>query len=149
MYMNELVNFKKSIDNQNKDALIAEFYMLSDEDKKARELQELIDSKNAIEAELKSMKQEKDLLSNGFTAEESGEIIKSNFDIAVLGKILKTRLAEQEKSIRAELLKTSTPEIPLGNGNTTGKKELSYAEKLAKNQFEGSEKLQEIKKQYK
>ena len=29
----ELVNFKKEIDNQNKDALIAEFYMLSDEDK--------------------------------------------------------------------------------------------------------------------
>lgn len=29
----ELVNFKKEIDNQRKDALIAEFYMLSDEDK--------------------------------------------------------------------------------------------------------------------
>ncbi len=29
----ELVNFKKEIDNQKKDALIAEFYMLSDEDK--------------------------------------------------------------------------------------------------------------------
>lgn len=29
----ELVNFKNEIDNQNKDALIAEFYMLSDEDK--------------------------------------------------------------------------------------------------------------------
>jgi len=27
------VNFKKEIDNQKKDALIAEFYMLSDEDK--------------------------------------------------------------------------------------------------------------------
>ncbi len=30
----ELVQFKKQIDNQRKDALIAEFYMLSDEDKK-------------------------------------------------------------------------------------------------------------------
>lgn len=29
----ELVNFKNKIDNQKKDALIAEFYMLSDEDK--------------------------------------------------------------------------------------------------------------------
>ena len=29
----ELVDFKNKIDNQNKDALIAEFYMLSDEDK--------------------------------------------------------------------------------------------------------------------
>ena len=29
----ELVNFKNEIDNQKKDALIAEFYMLSDEDK--------------------------------------------------------------------------------------------------------------------
>ena len=29
----ELIDFKKSIDNQQKDALIAEFYMLSDEDK--------------------------------------------------------------------------------------------------------------------
>jgi len=29
----ELVKFKTEIDNQNKDALIAEFYMLSDEDK--------------------------------------------------------------------------------------------------------------------
>ena len=29
----ELLNFKKEIDNQKKDALIAEFYMLSDEDK--------------------------------------------------------------------------------------------------------------------
>ena len=30
----KLVEFKKQIDNQNKDALISEFYMLSDEDKK-------------------------------------------------------------------------------------------------------------------
>ena len=31
---NELMEFKKNIDNEKKDALIAEFYMLSDEDKK-------------------------------------------------------------------------------------------------------------------
>ena len=31
---NELVDFKKTVDNEKKDALITEFYMLSDEDKK-------------------------------------------------------------------------------------------------------------------
>jgi len=42
----ELIKFKTEIDNEKKDALIAEFYMLSDEDKK-----EIIDNKEKYSLE--------------------------------------------------------------------------------------------------
>lgn len=121
---------------------------MSDEEKKAKELQDLIDSRNQMEAELKAMRLEKDLLANGFTAEESDKLIKSQFGVKEIAEILKARLDEQAKSLKAGLIKDTTPSEPLGNGSTKTA-DISYAEKLAKSQFAGSDKLQKIKDYYK
>jgi len=137
-YATENANYKKK-----------EIEKMTDEEKKANELKELIDSKNKMEAELNQMRLEKDLLANGFTAEESEKLIKGNFAVKDIADIIKARLEASEKSIRAELIKNSTPTQPMGSGNTNTTTQGSYAEKLAKSQFEGSDKLQKIKDLYK
>lgn len=110
---------------ENADYKRKEVEKMSDEEKRANELKELIDSKNKMEAELKQMRLEKDLLANGFNAEESDKLIKGNFAVKDIADILKTRMEAQEKSIRAEMLKESTPKAPMGNGTTTDPKEKS------------------------
>lgn len=112
---------------------------MTDEEKRSKELQELIDSKNAMEAELKTMKLEKELLANGFTAQESEKIIKGNFAVKDLAEIMNTRLAEKEKSIKAELLKSSTPQIPLGNGTTGDDSESDFSRYQKAKKKEGKE----------
>lgn len=127
------------VSSENADYKRKERDKLSDEDKKARELQELIDSKNAMEAELKTMKLEKELLANGFTAQESEKIIKGNFAVKDLAEIMNIRLAEKEKSIKAELLKSSTPQIPLGNGTTGDDSESDFSRYQKAKKKEGKE----------
>ena len=121
---------------ENADYKRKEVEKMSDEEKKARELQNLIDSKNKMEAELKQMRLEKDLLANGFTADESKKLIEGNFSVKDIADIMKARLVEQEKSIKAESLKKSTPEAPMGNGTTTEAKGLSEFAKFQKSQKE-------------
>ena len=104
-YATENANYKKK--EQEK---------MTDDEKKQAELKELIESKNQIEAELQSMKLEKDLLANGFTAEESEKLIKGNFSVKDIADILKARLDANTKSVKAELIKGTTPATPLGTG---------------------------------
>lgn len=107
---------------ENADYKRKEVEKMSDEEKKSKELQDLIDSKNKIEAELQQMRLEKDLLANGFTAEESAKLIGGNFSVKDIAEILKVRLDAQEKSLKAELIKGTTPATPMGNGTTNGSK---------------------------
>lgn len=110
------------VSSENADYKRKERDKLSDEQKKEQELQDLIDSKNKIEAELQQMRLEKDLLANGFTADESAKLIGGNFSVKDIAEILKTRLDAQEKSLKAELIKGTTPATPMGNGTTNGSK---------------------------
>lgn len=87
---------------------------MTDEEKKAKDLQELIDSKNRIEAELKQMKLEKEVLENGFTKEECAKLIDGNFSVKDIADILKARIDANTKSIRAEILKSNTS-APMSN----------------------------------
>ena len=122
---------------------------MTKEQQQAEELKEIIENNNKLKAEVKQMRLEKDLLANGFTADESEKLIKGNFAVKDIADIIKARLEASEKSIRAELIKNNTPTQPMGNGNTNTATQDSYAEKLAKSQFEGSDKLQKIKDLYK
>lgn len=105
--------------SENADYKKKELDKLTDDEKKAKEYQELIDAKNSIEAELKQMRLEKEILANGFTAEECTKLMKGEMAVSVFAEILKARLEENTKSVQASLIKTTTPDAPLGNGTTS------------------------------
>lgn len=89
---------------------------MSDDEKKAKELQDLIDGKNALEAEVAKLKLERDFTANGFTAEETAKLIDGNFAPKDIAEIINARVDESVKSAKAEATKTSTADSLLGNG---------------------------------
>lgn len=121
----KLKNAISKTNSENAEYKRKELDKMTDDEKKAKEFQDLVESNNKMEAELKQMRLEKDLLANGFSAEESDKLIKGNFAVKDIADILKVRLEEQAKSIKAEMLKNTTPEAPMGNGTTTDPKQKS------------------------
>ena len=97
-----------------------ELEKMTDDEKRAKEYQDLVDSKNKMEEEIRVMRLERDLLSNGFSAEESEKLIKSNFSVAEIANIVKTRVEDAVKSAKAEAIKTDTPSSLIGNGTAKG-----------------------------
>lgn len=106
--------------SENADYKKKELDKMTDDEKKAKELQDLIDSKNKMEAEIRVMKLEKELMTEGFTAEESAELIKTNFAPATISKIVKDKVEVAVKSAKAELIKETTPSQAIGGGVTKG-----------------------------
>lgn len=90
---------------------------MTDDEKKAKEWQELIDGKANLEAEVKQLKLEKEFVANGFSAEETEKLIKGNFAVKDIADIIKARCEEAVKSARAEATKTSTADSLLGTGS--------------------------------
>lgn len=115
--------------SENADYKKKELDKMTDDEKKAKELQDLIDSKNKMEAEIKQMKLEKDLLANGFTAEESAKLINSNFAVKDIAEIIKEKVDLAVKSAKAEMIKGTTPSAQMGNGTADGKNEKSDFQK--------------------
>lgn len=115
--------------SENADYKKKELDKMTDDEKKAKELQDLIDSKNKMEAEIKQMKLEKDLLANGFTAEESAKLINSNFSVKDIAEIIKEKVELAVKSAKAEMIKGTTPPAQMGNGTADGKNEKSDFQK--------------------
>lgn len=95
---------------------------MTDDEKKAKELQELIDGKKSLEAEVAKLKLERDFSANGFTAEETAKLIDGNFAPKDIADIIKARVDEGVKSAKAEATKYSTADSLLGKG-TTGNSE--------------------------
>jgi hypothetical protein len=89
---------------------------MSDEDKKAQELQALIDGKASLEAEVAQLKLEKEFAANGFSADETEKLIKGNFAVKDIADIIKARCEEAVKSAKAEATKSSTADAMLGVG---------------------------------
>lgn len=136
-YANENASYKKK-----------ELDKMSDDEKKAKELQDIMDENKLVKAELQQMKLEKEILASGFTAEECDKLMKGNMAVGVFAEILKARLEENTKSVKASLIKSSTPDAPLGNGSTADPN-MSYAEKLAKSRFDTNSASEKIKNIYK
>lgn len=114
---------------------------MSDEQKKAFEMQETLDKlqksvehSQELEAELRTMKLEKELLSNGFTGEESEKLINGNFAVKDIADIIKAKVEEAVKSTKAELLKGSTTTPPMGSPTTNGNGK-TKAEQIAEKRF--------------
>ena len=89
---------------------------MSDDEKKAKELQDLIDGKKSLEAEVAKLKLEKEFAANGFSAEETAKLIDGNFAPKDIAEIIKARVDEGVKSAKAEATKSSTADSLLGNG---------------------------------
>ena len=120
--------------SENADYKKKELDKMTDDEKKAKELQDLIDSKNKMEAEIKQMKLEKDLLANGFTAEESAKLIKSNFSVKDIAEIIKDKVDLAVKSAKAEMIKGTTPSAQMGNGTTNNAQEKTGFQKFQESQ---------------
>lgn len=117
-YASENANYKKK-----------ELDKMTDDEKKAKEYQELVDAKNKMEAEIRTMKLEKNLLANGFTSEESAKLMNANIsidDMKVLTDIIKEKIEVAVKSAKAELIKDTTPSSPMGKGNANGAGETPF-----------------------
>lgn len=104
-YATENADYKKKAEAQ-----------MSDEEKRAKEMQDLIDGKKSLEAEIAKLKLERDFSANGFTAEETAKLIDGNFAPKDIADIIKARVDEGVKSAKAESTKNSTAETLLGNG---------------------------------
>ena len=89
---------------------------MSDEEKRAKEHKELLDSKANLEAEIAKLKLEKEFSANGFSAEETAKLIDGNFAPKDIADIIKARVDEGVKSAKAEATKSSTADGLLGNG---------------------------------
>lgn len=110
------------VSSENADYKRKEREKLSDEQKKAQEFQDLIDSNTKLQAQLQTMQLEKDILGAGFTNDECKKLMDSKMSVQSFAEILKERLEANEKSIRASLIKDTTPSQPMGNGTTNGSK---------------------------
>lgn len=106
--------------SENADYKKKELDKMTDDEKKAKEYQELIEAKNKMEAEIHAMKLEKELLSEGFTVEESEKLITTNFAVKTIAEIVKSKVDLAVKSAKAEGIKGTTPNSPLGNGIAKG-----------------------------
>lgn len=87
---------------------------LSDDEKKSLEFKELVESKNKIEAELQQMKLEKDFLANGFSQDECDNLLKNNCSPKSIAEIIKVRVEQAVSSEKANQVKNSTPQTPIG-----------------------------------
>lgn len=107
-YASENADYKKKAEAQ-----------MSEEEKRAKEWQELISGNEKLQSELKQMKLEKELLANGFTPQESEKLIKGNFAVTDIANIIKERVDATLKSQNAGLTKGSTPQPLMGNGTAS------------------------------
>ena len=96
-----------------------EIEKMSDDERKAKEYQDLVDSANQMKEELAKMKLEKEFLANGFTAEETTKLIESSSSPKTIAEIIKAKVELAIKSAKAEAIKEGTTQQPMGNGTSS------------------------------
>lgn len=115
----EVAEFKR----KQKDA------MTEDEKRKA-EFDAIIESNKNFEIEIAKLKTEKELATNGFNAEESELLLKCNCPLDLIKPLAELKakwLEENEKSIRAGLLKEKNISAPKGGVVSPTKEESDFA----------------------
>lgn len=111
--------------SENADYKKKELDKMSDDEKKAREYEELVNSNNALAEELRAIKLEREFLGEGFTVEEYEGLSKEKFSAKSIATLLKSKVDEAVKSAKAEFIKGSTPDTPMGKGTTKDAQEKS------------------------
>lgn len=130
------------VSSENADYKRKERDKLSDEEKKKQELKDLMESNKKLEAEVATFKLEKELADNEFTVEERKIFMAEGLTPVTFAKVLKSRLEEQEKSIKASMIKDTTQSSLLGNGVGTGKEKSDFARYQEKNDTNVAKKVQ-------
>ena len=123
----KLRNAISKTNSENAEYKRKELEKMTDDEKRAKEQKDLQDRLAALESENKTMKLEKDLLANGFTAEESEKLIKGNFAIKDIAEIIKSKVDEAVKSAKASLIKDSSSTETLGKGNASSSNKSGFA----------------------
>lgn len=95
---------------------------MTDEEKRAEEMRQVVERATRAEEQLAQMRLEKSGLESGFTAEEVKKLIEGKFSFADIKAILTARVEEAVKSARAEAIKGSTASELLGSGSADGAK---------------------------
>lgn len=113
---------------------------MTDDEKNAQAQKEFEERMAQLESENKAYKLEKGLLSEGFTADECNKLISNNFDGKVIMDIIKARIEDNTKSVKAGLIKATTPADPLGNGTTSDPKGKKSAFALFQEEMEAQSK---------
>lgn len=111
---------KDSYAKENAEYKRKELDKMTDDEKKAKEFQELMESNQKLEARLREIETQSSLMSAGFTSEESAKLLEAKFsmsDINVLSSIIKSKVELAVKSAKAEMIKDTTPSSPMGDGN--------------------------------
>lgn len=129
MEIEKLKNAISKTNSENAEYKRKELEKMSDDEKRQKEYQELVDSNNALAEELRIIKLEKEIMSEGFSAEECKELIDSKFAPKTLANILKARVEVAVKSAGASQLKDGTPNTPMGNGVNTGEEKSDFAKR--------------------
>lgn len=108
---------------------------MSEEEKKQKEWQEVLDRNKQMSKQIEQMQLEKDLLANGFNSEESAKLIDGKFAVKIIADIIKTRVDAAVKSAKAEFTKGTTSQSLVGKGTTTETSDFQayQANKNAKN----------------
>ena len=113
-------NLKDTYAKENADYKRKAEAQMSDEEKRAKEMQDLIDRANNAEKKMAEMEHKQSGLENGFTADEVAKLAGTGVDFKVLKEIISARVDEAVKSAKAEATKSSTANGLLGNGTANG-----------------------------
>ena len=108
---------------------------MTEEEKKQKEWQEVLDRNKQMSKQIEQMQLEKDLLANGFNSEESAKLIDGKFAVKIIADIIKQRVEAAVKSAKAEFTKGTTAQSLVGKGTTTETSDFQayQANKNAKN----------------
>lgn len=119
MEIEKLKNAISKTNSENAEYKKKELAKMSDDEKKAKEHEELVNSANQMKEELAKMKLEKEFLANGFTTEETAKLIESSSSPKAIAEIIKAKVELAIKSAKAEAIKEGTTQQPMGNGTSS------------------------------
>lgn len=126
MEIEKLKNAISKTNSENAEYKKKELAKMSDDEKKAREYEELVKANNEMAEKIKAMELKSEFLDEGFTAEEFGKLSEEKFSAKSIATLLKSKVDEAVKSAKAEFIKGSTPDTPMGKGTADGKQESDF-----------------------
>ena len=97
-----------------------ELEKMTDDEKRAKEYQDLVESNQKMAERLKAMELEREFLNEGFSVEEFGKLSENSFSAKSIAELLKAKIDVAVKSAKAEAIKTDTPDSLIGNGTAKG-----------------------------
>lgn len=125
---------KDNYAKENADYKRKELDKMSDYDKVLKELEDSKNSNNSLMEELNAIKLEREFLGEGFTVEEYAELSKEKFSAKSIATLLKSKVDEAVKSAKAEFIKGSTPDTPMGKSTVNGSSK-TKAQEIAEKKF--------------